>query len=179
MSENDERSEVSPHVELARAAIEAWVKERRTLSEEERKGRPGLDDKEAAAFVCLKKQGMLRGCIGTFEPSRASLADEISANAVSAASRDPRFPPVSREELAQLEISVDVLSAPEPVPDTSFLDPRKYGVIVRSGARTGLLLPDLEGVDSVEEQIDIARSKAGIGRSEPVQLYRFTVHRYH
>jgi AmmeMemoRadiSam system protein A len=179
MTDREERDTVSPHVELARAAIEAWVKGHRTLSDEEKSGRGGLDKEKAAAFVSLKKGGALRGCIGTFEPMHASLADEIASNAISAASRDPRFPPIEQDELPQLDISVDVLGAPEAVPDSSYLDPRNYGVIVRSGNRVGLLLPDLEGVDTVEEQVDIARSKAGIGRGEPVQLYRFTVQRFH
>ena len=133
----------------------------------------------SAAFVCLKKEGELRGCIGTFQPTRDSLAEEITANAISAACRDPRFPPVSEQELDALDVSVDVLGEPEPISDVSQLDPRRYGVIVRRGTRIGLLLPDLEGVDSVEQQLEIARSKAGISPHEPIQLYRFTVERYH
>jgi AMMECR1 domain-containing protein len=86
--------------------------------------------------------------------------------------------PVQGEELEDLEVSVDVLSEPEPVPDESYLDPRKYGVIVESGGRLGLLLPDLEGVDTVEYQLEIARNKAGIRGDDPVKLYRFTVKRY-
>ena len=179
MSEGGNHEQGSPHVELARAAIEAWVKDGRVLSDGE-KGelREALQGK-AGAFVSLKKKGMLRGCIGTFQPTRETLADEIVSNAISAASRDPRFPPVSKEELKELDVSVDVLSDPEPVPDPSYLDPRMYGVIVQRGGRVGLLLPDLEGVYTVEEQLDIARNKAGIGPDEPVQLYRFTVKRYH
>ncbi|MDY6826962.1 MAG: AmmeMemoRadiSam system protein A [Bacillota bacterium] len=132
----------------------------------------------AGAFVSLKKDGQLRGCIGTIEPVRRNLAEEIAANAVSAAIRDPRFPPVRKEELPELSISVDILSPPERIKNKTDLDPKKYGVIVRSGSRTGLLLPDLEGVDTVEEQLDIARRKAGILPGEPVELYRFKVTRY-
>ena len=176
MTGRDKTRPSSPHVALARAAIEAWVRDRKRLqaagTEEELQGK-------AAAFVSLKKGGALRGCIGTFQPTRDTLADEIISNAISAACRDPRFPPVSEEELDELDISVDVLSEPELVPDASYLDPRRYGVIVRRGERIGLLLPDLEGVDSVEAQLEIARNKAGIGLHEPVQLYRFTVQRYH
>jgi len=179
MAENEGHDRTSPHTILARKAIDAWVREKRELSAEEMKDeKQDLRDK-AAAFVCLKKQGGLRGCIGTFQPTRESLAEEIVSNAISAACRDPRFPPVSSDELEELEVSVDVLSEPEPVHDASQLDPRRYGVIVRRGNRTGLLLPDLEGVDSVEEQLEIARSKAGISPHEPIQLYRFTVNRYH
>ncbi|MDW7739653.1 MAG: AmmeMemoRadiSam system protein A [Bacillota bacterium] len=133
---------------------------------------------KSGVFVSLKKEGQLRGCIGTVEPVRENLASEIIANAISAALRDPRFSPVCREELADLVISVDVLSPMERIKSISELNPKKYGVLVRSGMKTGLLLPDLEGIDSAEDQVDIARRKAGITRDEPVELYRFTVTRY-
>ena len=106
------------------------------------------------------------------------MAEEIIANAISSSTRDPRFPPVAASELDDLEYSVDILTEPEPVMDISQLDPREYGVIVESGWRRGLLLPDLEGVDSVEEQIAICRVKSGISASEPVNLYRFQVRRF-
>ena len=179
MQEDDYPGQVSPHARLARAAIEAWAKEGRKLSSDEKEEERGQLAQRSAAFVSLKKKGALRGCIGTFQPSRESLAEEIVANAISAAFRDPRFPPVSEDELDDLDISVDVLSDPEPVPDASHLDPRRYGVIVKRGGRIGLLLPDLQGVDSVEEQLEIARNKAGIDAHEPIQLYRFTVDRFH
>jgi AmmeMemoRadiSam system protein A len=166
-------------VELARAAIQTWVRERRLPDENEHVDLREKLQGRGAAFVSLKKRGDLRGCIGTFQPLYKSLADEIINNAVSAASRDPRFPPVGEEELDDLEISVDVLSEPEPVSDLACLDPRRYGVIVQAGRRIGLLLPDLEGVDSVDEQLQIARRKAGIGEGEAVQIYRFTVNRFH
>jgi AmmeMemoRadiSam system protein A len=173
-----ERDKESPQAALARSAIEAWIRDRRKLSEREIEQEGGLLNEKSAAFVCIKKKGDLRGCIGTFKPTRESLAQEIVSNAVSAACRDPRFMPVQGEELEDLEVSVDVLSEPEPVPDESYLDPRKYGVIVESGGRLGLLLPDLEGVDTVEYQLEIARNKAGIRGDDPVNLYRFTVRRY-
>lgn len=132
----------------------------------------------AGAFVTLKQEGRLRGCIGTTGPTRRSLAEEIMANAVKAATEDPRFEPLSPEELADLTISVDVLGEPEPVSSMAELDPQKYGVIVRSGYRTGLLLPALEGVNTAEDQVAIARQKAGINSHEPVQLERFTVTRF-
>ncbi len=179
MPKSDGYENESPHARLARAAIQAWLKEgkRPTLEEmgDERQDLGG----RAAAFVCLKKGGELRGCIGTFQPTQETLAEEITVNAVSAACRDPRFPPVSEQELASLDISVDVLSEPEPVSDASELDPSRYGVIVRRGDRIGLLLPDLEGVDSVEQQLEIARNKAGISPHEPILLYRFTVDRFY
>ncbi|OFX13736.1 MAG: AmmeMemoRadiSam system protein A, partial [Armatimonadetes bacterium RBG_16_58_9] len=138
-----------------------------------------LLNKQAGAFVCLKIDGELRGCIGTIEPSYDSLAEEIVANAISAATRDPRFLPVEPNELPELECSVDVLSPPEPVADKSELDPKVYGVIVESGGGRGLLLPDLEGVDTVDDQVDIARRKAFISPNEPIKLYRFRVIRRH
>ena len=132
----------------------------------------------AGAFVSLKKGGELRGCIGTVEPVRKNLAEEIIMNAVSAGVRDPRFAPVRLEEIDELTFSVDVLMPPERIKSAAEPDPARYGVIVRSGYRSGLLLPDLEGIDTAEEQIAIARRKAGIGPHEPVELYRFEVRRY-
>lgn len=119
---------------------------------------------QAGTFVSLHKGSRLRGCIGTFLPMHLNTASEIIHNAVSAATRDPRFSPVSLEELEDIDISVDVLGKPEAVASASELNPKKYGVIVMSHARTGLLLPDLEGVDTVEQQISIAKEKAGILR---------------
>jgi len=129
-------------------------------------------------FVSIKKNGELRGCIGTFSATRSNLAEEIVANAISSATQDPRFWPIQPFELNDLEYSVDILSEPEPVPGVDQLDPRKYGVIVECGYRRGLLLPDLAGVDKVEEQIEICRAKAGISADEPIRLYRFRVERF-
>jgi AMMECR1 domain-containing protein len=118
--------------------------------------------------------------MGTFLPTQESVALEVIHNAISAATRDPRFPPVRPNELADLDVKVDVLSTPEPVSGPEELDPRRYGVIVQAarGWRRGLLLPDLEGIDTVEEQIRICRYKAGIGENEAVELQRFQVERH-
>ena len=132
----------------------------------------------AGVFVSLKKQGQLRGCIGTILPTQPDAATEIIRNAVSAATADPRFPRVQPQELVELEISVDILTPPELIESLSELDPRRYGVIVRRGNRSGLLLPDLDGVDTVAEQVDIACRKAGIHPAEPLEMYRFEVIRY-
>jgi AmmeMemoRadiSam system protein A len=132
----------------------------------------------AGVFVSIKKRGELRGCIGTFMPTRTNVAEEIVANAISSATQDPRFMPVEASELDDLEYSVDILTEPEPVRSTDQLDPRKYGVIVECGYRRGLLLPDLAGVEKVEEQIEICRAKAGISDGEPIRLYRFRVERF-
>jgi AmmeMemoRadiSam system protein A len=166
-----------PLVQLARQAIEAYVRQRQRL-QPPAELTPEMQER-AGAFVSLHKHGGLRGCIGTFEPTQPNVAQEIIRNAISSATQDPRFSPVQPNELADLEISVDVLSEPEPVQSLAELDPKRYGVIVECGWRRGLLLPDLEGVDTVEYQVDIARRKAGIGRDEPVQLYRFSVRRFH
>ena len=168
----------SAYVKLARETIENYVKQGKMITPP--LGLPEeMINQRAGVFVSLKKFDDLRGCIGTFMPTQENIAQEIIRNAISAAVDDPRFSSVNVSELEDLSISVDVLSAPEEVKDTSQLDPRKYGVIVSSGYKKGLLLPDLEGVDTVEYQIDIAKRKAGIYPDEKVKLYRFEVKRYH
>ncbi len=137
-----------------------------------------------ACFVSLKIRGRLRGCIGTLAPTQTSLEAEIVANAVASSTRDPRFPPVRADEVERLEISLDLLSPPEPVASPADLDPRRYGVIVRAvgksemgkdEGRSGVLLPDLPGVDSAARQIAICRDKAAIPPEAPIALERFTV----
>ena len=134
--------------------------------------------KRAGAFVSIHEFGMLRGCIGTISAVYENLAEEIKENAISASTKDPRFSPITEEELSDLEINVDVLSEAEAIDSPQELDVKRYGVIVENGFKRGLLLPDLEGVDTVEEQISIARRKAGISPSEKVRLYRFEVVRH-
>ena len=163
-------------VRLARQSLEHYFRRRELLSVPDDIPEPLRA--AAGAFVSLKAQGELRGCIGTLGPVEPTVAGEIIANAVSAATQDPRFSPVTPEELAGLTISVDILSAPEAIDSPDKLDPKRYGVIVRKGRRTGLLLPDLAGVDTVEEQVGIAMSKAGLSPQESIELYRFTVTRY-
>lgn len=132
----------------------------------------------AACFVSIKKAGELRGCIGTLEPSEPDLGQEIIRNARSAAFSDPRFPPVTIGELPQLTFSVDVLSAPEKACAAHELDCELYGVIVSCDYRRGVLLPNLDGVDSVDHQLAIACQKAGIAPHEGFEVHRFTVDRY-
>jgi len=162
-------------VELAKKAVEKYVLQGKIFGP--RKLTPEMKQR-AGVFVSIKKHGDLRGCIGTFSPTMPSVAEEIVANAVSSATRDPRFMPVQPFELSDLEYSVDILSEPEPVSGVDQLDPKKYGVIVECGYRRGLLLPDLEGVDKVQGQIEICRAKAGIAADEPIRLYRFRVQRF-
>jgi AmmeMemoRadiSam system protein A len=134
--------------------------------------------KQAGVFVSLYKFGRLRGCIGTFEATKENIAQEIIVNAVNSATRDPRFPPVTTSELKDIEYSVDVLTIPRPVKDKKKLNPKKHGLIVECDSRKGLLLPNLDGVDSIDQQISICCQKAGIMMDEPVKLYYFKVKRY-
>ena len=144
----------------------------------QRSAQAELWDRRRACFVSLhRRDGSLRGCIGTLEPLCPSLDQEIIRNALAAATQDPRFPPVRSEELEDLHLSVDVLSTPEST-NRSGLDPRIYGVLVQARGRRGVLLPDLEGVDTVEQQVEIAARKAGLDPREPLELLRFRVERY-
>ena len=165
----------SEQAKLAKMALESFVLRKEFIEPPQDSSLLNL---RAGAFVTLYKNGQLRGCIGTIEPVQESLAAEIIENAVSAGMYDPRFPPVTPEELPDLTYSVDVLSPAEEVASSDFLDPRRYGVIVESNGRRGLLLPDLEGVDTVEQQVMIALQKAGIRPDEPYRLLRFQVQRY-
>ncbi|MBA7688016.1 hypothetical protein ES703_96490 [subsurface metagenome] len=155
--------------------METFVKEGKIPEPEELT--PEMKQK-TGVFVSIHKFGQLRGCIGTFEPTQDNVAEETITNAISSATRDPRFPPVTPDELSDLSYNVDVLTTPEPIASKDQLDPKKYGVIVEAGIRKGLLLPDLEGVDTVDYQIEICCQKAGIAADEPITLYRFEVKRY-
>ena len=172
-----QRAGEDEYIRLARRTIENYVRTGRKiavphdLSEE-------LLSRRAGVFVSIKEDHRLRGCIGTISAVQPSLAEEIIDNAISAASRDPRFSPVEAWELEKLTISVDVLGDAEQIDSPDQLDPARYGVIVTKGHKRGLLLPNLEGIDTAEEQIAIARKKAGIGKNEPVSLSRFEVIRH-
>lgn len=166
-----------PYVEIAKRAVEEYVKDGKIISPPKNPA-PEMQ-KRAGVFVSLKKYGELRGCIGTFLPCEENIYKEIVKNAVSAAMEDPRFPKVAENELPGIEYSVDVLSEPKKVEDMSDLDPKKYGIIVVKGFRKGLLLPDLEGVNTVEEQLRITKMKAGIAPDDrDIEIYGFTVERY-
>lgn len=166
-----------PLVQLARKTIETYVKE--GIIPPVPKDLPADLQGKAGVFVSLHKQGALRGCIGTFAPTTNSVAEEVIRNAIESSSRDPRFPPVREDELELLEISVDVLTEPVPVKSKTELDAKKYGVIVKSGAKRGLLLPDLPGVATPDQQISICKQKAWIQDDKPLELFRFEVKRYH
>ncbi len=138
-----------------------------------------LKNRRAGAFVSIHEHGRLRGCIGTILPTTECVAKEIINNAISASTRDPRFDAIRKDELPWLDINVDILGDPEDISSPNELDVKRYGVIVTKGGRRGLLLPDLDGVDTVEEQISIAKQKAGIGEDEEVRLQRFEVVRHY
>jgi len=162
-------------VQIARKTIEVYIREGRILSVDEV---PAFGKTPAGCFVSIHAHGSLRGCIGTILPTKETIAAEIIRNAVSACTEDPRFNVVRVDELDELEISVDILSEPEPVKSIDELDPEKYGVIVTSGIRRGLLLPDLDGVNTVYDQLAIARRKGGIAPDEQCTILRFTVTRF-
>jgi len=167
-----------PYVRLARQAIEAVVKK------DDNPKIPDLIPKEmldqrGGTFVSIKSSGGLRGCMGTIAGTQINIAEEIIENAIKAATGDPRFPSIEPYELPDLEISVDVLSASEPVTDIKELDPKVFGVIVTSGYKRGLLLPDLKGIDSIQDQLKIALNKAGINKDEDYTVEKFTVTRHY
>ncbi len=164
---------MTDYCRLARKALHTYLSTSETLELDQRSGAA------AGCFVSLHtREGDLRGCIGTIQPRYFDLFDEIVENAIAAGTRDPRFPPVTVEELATLKLDVSVLKQPEPVNDTSELDPQRYGVIIRNGRRRGVLLPNLDGINSVDEQLAITRRKAGIGETEPIEINRFEVEKF-
>ncbi len=173
----EKRGKEDAYVRLARKTVEEYTllgrrpKIPTDLPEE-------MKEQRAGVFVSIKENGKLRGCIGTIQAAYGSIAEEIVENAISASSRDPRFSPITPEELEWLSISVDVLGDTEKIKSPAELDVKRYGVIVTKGHKRGLLLPNLEGVDTVEEQIAIARQKAGIREKEEVELERFEVVRH-
>ena len=174
----EKKASEAPWVKLARMSLETFVKTGKRLQCLP-EGLPAeMTGQAAGTFVSLHAHGQLRGCIGTTGPTTENVAWEIVQNAVSTCAQDPRFPPVTVAELDNLEYSVDVLGQPEPIVSPDQLDVKKYGVIVSCGSRRGLLLPDLKGVDTVEQQIDIARQKGGINSREKYTLERFEVVRH-
>ena len=165
-------------VQLARKTIDVYVRKGLKIKPEE--APETIEGEPAGAFVTLHTASSheLRGCIGTIQPNEDSLTQEVINNAISAATRDPRFPPVTPNELQDLIIDVSVLHPPEPIESVDQLDPKIYGVIVQRGWRRGLLLPDIEGINDSETQVRYARLKGGIAPGEKVDLYRFKVEKY-
>lgn len=173
-----------PLVKLAKFAVENYINEGKVIS-------PFPDipseflERKSGTFVTIEKDKKLRGCIGTYIPTQDNIAKEVIQNAISAATQDPRFPPISKEELPELSYIVYILYPPELVTNLSKLDPKKYGVIVKTipkGGKTqksALLLPDLEGIDTVEDQLSIVCQKGGIDpATEEIVIYRFKVDKY-
>ncbi|MDO4552908.1 MAG: AmmeMemoRadiSam system protein A [Bacillota bacterium] len=169
------------YVRLARLSLESRIEKGKATALPEQVAEKLPEEmlrQKAGVFVSLKKYGQLRGCIGTIQPTERSVALEIWRNAISAGLQDSRFSPVEEEELPYLTYSVDVLRPPESIDSMEQLDVKRYGVIVSSGPRRGLLLPNLEGVDTPEQQVEIALQKAGIGRKEKYKMQRFEVVRH-
>ena len=175
------------YVRLARLSLESYIRDRRRISlpeellniAESSETPEDLLNRRAGAFVSIHKFGKLRGCIGTISPTAPNLAQEIANNAISASTRDPRFDAITEDELPMLEVNVDVLGEPEDIDSKDKLDVKRYGVIVSArDGRRGLLLPDLEGVDTVDDQVDIAMRKGGIRPGEKYYLQRFEVVRH-
>ena len=173
----EKRQKEDSYVRLARDTIERYIRQREIMTlpdwaPEEMRTR------KAGVFVSIHQEGRLRGCIGTIQATRNSVGEEIIGNAISASTRDPRFPPIREDELPWLEIHVDVLSEPERIESRDQLDVKRYGVIVSSGGKRGLLLPDLDGVDTVDEQVAIAMKKGGITSRDRITMERFEVVRH-
>lgn len=165
------------YITLARNTINEYIKSGYIIDIP--KGLPEeMMTKRNGVFVSIKKQGQLRGCIGTINPTKDNIAKEIIENAISASTKDPRFSAISEDELNDLVISVDILFKAENIKSSDQLDVKNYGVIVRSGLKSGLLLPNLEGIDTVDEQITIAKKKANINEDEKCALQRFKVVRH-
>ena len=176
----DRLAKEDEYVKLAREVIEHYVKTNGGYLRTPRHIIPEMTAQKAGVFVSLKIRGVLRGCIGTIGPMYDNVAEEIRHNAISACSRDPRFTPVMPDELEELEYSVDVLGPMEPISSPSQLDVKRYGVLVTKGSRSGLLLPNLPGVDTIDQQVDIAKQKAGIRPEENgCELQRFEVIRHY
>ncbi|NLI60077.1 MAG: AmmeMemoRadiSam system protein A [Clostridiales bacterium] len=171
------RENEDAYVRLARQSIEEYIRHGRVKAIDKELPKAMLEDR-AGIFVTIKQHGQLRGCIGTMEPARSSIAEEIIHNAISAGTRDPRFLPVEEEELDSLVYSVDVLKKPEAIQSMDQLNVKMYGVIVSCGSRNGLLLPNLEGINNPREQVAIALEKAGIKEDEPYKMKRFEVIRH-
>ncbi len=166
------------YIALAKSAVETYIKQGKIIS-------PPLDlpkeffERKSGVFITIENNNQLRGCIGTYLATKENIAKEIIANAIAAATRDYRFAPITTEELPHLSYTVYLLNEPELVKNIKELNPKKYGVLVKSGLKSGLLLPDLEGVNRVEQQLSIACQKAGINPDrEKIVVYRFTVEKF-
>ena len=169
---------MNPLVLLARQAVERYIEDKKIIPVPENFPKEFLA-RRAGVFVTIEKEGRLRGCIGTYLPVRDNIAEETIHNAISAATEDWRFGPIKKTELPHLSYIVYILNKPEKVADISELDPKKFGIIIKSKEKSGLLLPDLEGVNTVAEQITICCQKSGIFLKEKnIEIYKFTAEKY-
>lgn len=170
--------------DLAKQTIEGYIKENRIISIPDDLPKEFLKRK-AGTFVTITKQlttynkQQLRGCIGTYLPTKKNIAEEVIQNAISAATEDYRFGPVQKNELPQLSYTVYILKKPQKISSEKELNPKKYGIIVKSGIKTGLLLPDLKNIKTAKKQIFYACKKAGIDyQREPIEIYKFEAEKY-
>jgi AmmeMemoRadiSam system protein A len=173
----DQKNAEDSLVRLARLALETYVLSKKTISPPSTFPQE-LTNERAGVFVSLKLNQRLRGCIGTTQPTTSSIAEEIIQNAISAGTHDPRFDPVSVDDLSRIVYSVDVLKPTESISSIDELDPKRYGIIVRHQHRQALLLPNLEGIDTVQEQLQVVLRKAGIKETESYTMERFEVVRH-
>lgn len=163
---------------LAKQAVETFFKQRKIMDLPKDLPKEFYEDK-AGVFVTIYNGFNLRGCIGTYEPTQENIGKEIIANAVSAATKDYRFNSITEQELPELKYEISVLSQPEKIKDKKELNAKKFGVLVKSNGKSGLLLPDLEDVNTVEQQLSIACQKAGISYpEEKIEIYKFSIHKY-
>ncbi len=169
---------MNPAVLLAKEAVENYIKEEKII-EVPKDLSENFNIQKAGVFVTIEKDDNLRGCIGTYSPSKENIAKEIIHNAITAATADYRFDPIQKEELKSLSYTVYLLNKPELIKDIKELDPKKYGIIVKTDSKTGLLLPELEGIETIEQQISIACQKGEINPlKEQIIIYKFTVEKY-
>jgi len=188
------KNKMNPYTSLAKSAVETYINKGKIIDTPQDLPEDFLK-KRAGVFVTLEKKGKLRGCIGTYLPTKINIAEEIIYNAIAAATEDHRFPPVQKEELPFLSYTVYVLSEPKLVKDIKELDPKRYGIIVKTSPfvypnqkiafdnfppfKSGLLLPDLPGIDTPEQQISIACQKGGINPTkEKIFIYKFKTEKY-
>lgn len=172
---------MNPYVKLAKLAVETYIKDKKIISLPLDLPENFLSEK-LGVFVTIEKNGGLRGCIGTYLPTRENIAEEIINNAIDAAVGDSRFIPIKEDELSYLSYSVYIIKKLEPVKDIKELDPKKYGILIKSSLsfnKSGLLLPDLEGIDTIDKQLNIACHKGGIDPSiEKIIIFKFKAEKY-
>lgn len=165
------------YISLAKSTIEKYIKENKVISLPKNLPKK-FYEKKAGVFITIKKDGKLRGCIGTFLATKENIAKEIIENSISAATKDYRFMPVEESELPFLSYEVYILQNPEKILSIESLNPKKYGILIKSKDKSGLLLPGLDGIENAQEQISIACQKADISSKEKIEIFRFLAKKF-